>query len=408
MHKFNDARDWFFEKRFGMFIHWGLYAIHGLHEQEQRRYAVPADEYVRLKEAFHPADFHPESWLDLAENAGMDYMVFTAKHHDGFCLWNTKLTDFNVAGTPFGRDVVGELAAACRKRNFPLEMYYSVVDWHHPTYPNQGRHHEIVTAPAQHDLNAYMEFLKGQIRELCTNYGPVYGIWWDMNVPQHRDPSVHSMIRSLQPAAIINNRGFDDGDYSTPERDFDPESANPDNRAFKRPTEACQSVGVNSWGYRREEDYFSVLYFCRSIARTLAMGGNYLLNVGPDENGVIPPQSTNILKGIGKWFRPVREALTATPAPGTVKDSKILVTKRENAIYVICPDGLESSTLSLRPLDRMPGRAILLNTGEAVECTLDLIVYERTLPPALRLRNLPVNDLNGTVPVFKLVFPENI
>lgn len=400
--KFNDARDWFFAKRFGMFIHWGLYAINGLQEQEQQRYEVPAAEYVKLIDRFKPEKFDPERWLDLAEEAGMEYLVFTAKHHDGFALWNTGLTDFNVMNSPCGRDLAAELAAACHKRQFPLEFYYSVVDWHHPAYPNLGRHHEIVTAPDRHDWNGYMDFLKGQIRELCTNYGKIYGIWWDMNVPEHRDSSVHEMIRALQPAAMINNRGFDAGDYSTPERDFDPEGANPDDMAFKRPTEACQSVGVNSWGFRQEEDYFSIRYFQRNIARTLAMGGNYLLNVGPDADGVIPPEATAILRAVGAWYHRVKAALTATPVTGLVKTRRVLTTRDGDTVYVICPDGLDNSSLSLRPLEREPRSVTLMNTGAAIPFTTEPTVYERHRGGALRLRQIPVNDLNDTVPVFRI------
>jgi len=402
--KFNDARDWFFTRRFGMFIHWGLYSINGIQEQEQQRFNVPAEEYAKRIGSFNPRSFNPDAWLDLAETNGMEYMVFTTKHHDGFCLWNTELTDFNVMHSPFKRDIVAELNAACQRRNFPLELYYSVVDWHYPAYPNLGRHHEIVTDPSRHDWTRYMDFLKGQVRELCSNYGRIYGIWWDMNVPQHVDPSVHAMIRQLQPAALVNNRGFDGGDYSTPERDFDPENANTDDMAFKRPTEACQSVGVNSWGFRFAEDYFSVKYFQRALARTLAMGGNYLLNVGPDADGVVPPRAVAILNGIGTWYHRVKTALTATPAPGLLNDRHLLATTSGETVYVICPDGLDSSTLSLRPLERTPQRVTLLNTGNQIDFTLEPTVYERALGNALRLRNIPVDDLNATVPVFQLDF----
>lgn len=400
MFKFEDERDWFFEKRFGMFIHWGLYAIHGLHEQEQWRYAVPSDEYVRLIEHFNPIAFNPEEWLDLAADTGMDYLVLTAKHHDGFCLWNTECTGFNVANTPYKCDIVGELASACHERDFPLEIYYSIVDWHCPSYPNLGRHHEIVTDNNMHNWDTYMEFLKAQITELCRNYGKIHGIWWDMNVPEHRDPSVHELIRKLQPAAVINNRGFDEGDYSTPERDYEPGSS----LAFEGPAESCQSVGVNSWGYRKNEDYFSVTYFLRNIARTLARGGNYLLNVGPDSKGIIPAPAQAILRGIGAWYHLVKEALVASPSPGLIENSNVLVTQHDNSIYIICPDGLESSSLSLRPLDRKPSNVILLNTGMPVEYTFEPIVYERHLGPALRLTNLPADELISTVPVFKLSY----
>ncbi len=404
MNRFNDARDWFFEKRLGLFVHWGLYAINGLQEQEQQRYNVPASEYVKLIDKFNPASFDPAAWLDMAQESGFEYMVFTAKHHDGFCLWNTAQSKFNVMNSPYGKDVLKMLADECHKRSFPLEVYYSVVDWHFPAYPNIGRHHEIVTEPASHNWDAYMDFLKAQVKEICSNYGKIHGIWWDMNVPQHKDASVHEMIHSLQPAALVNNRGFGDGDYSTPERDFDPEGANPDSLAFKRPTEACQSVGVNSWGYRKEEDYFTVAYFQKKIASTLAMGGNFLLNAGPDANGIFPEEALSIFRGISSWYKNVREALTAVPAPGTLENRRVLTTKKDDVLYVICPEGLDSSALSLAPFKNLPRKVTLFNSGEKIPFTLEPTVYERGKGELLRLRHIPSETLEGTIPVFKIEF----
>ena len=220
MQRFGDGRDWFFEKRYGMFVHWGLYAVGEWHEQDQWRRGIPRAAYEPLIHQFNPVKFDPERWLDILQDAGMEYLTVTSKHHDGFCLWDTRQTDFNVMRSPYGKDIVGLLADACHKRSIPLSLYYSVVDWHHPSYPNQGRHHEL-PAPVEGDKpdwDAYMAFLVAQIRELCTSYGEIHGIWWDMNVPKHLDPSVNDMIRRLQPKAVVNNRAFDEGDFSTPER----------------------------------------------------------------------------------------------------------------------------------------------------------------------------------------------
>lgn len=141
--RFKDGRDVFFERRFGLFIHWGLYAIPAWHEQILWRGGMKRKEYERFINEFNPTKFDPDMWLDLAEQAGMQYICFTAKHHDGFCMWNTKHTRYNIMNTPYGRDVLGTLADACGRRNFPLGIYYSCPDWHHLHYPNQGRHHEM-------------------------------------------------------------------------------------------------------------------------------------------------------------------------------------------------------------------------------------------------------------------------
>jgi alpha-L-fucosidase len=215
---FGDGRDWFMERRFGLFVHWGLYAIPAWHEQHQWRGGVPRAEYEQLIHRFNPVNFDPDAWLDLAEDAGMRYLCITTKHHDGFCLWDTAQTDYSVMHSPYGRDILAMLAEACHRRGVPLCLYYSVADWHHPNYPNQGRSHELAGPQPgdEPDWPAYREFLVAQVRELCTQYGEIHGFWWDMNVTGVVDPSINDMIRRLQPNAVINNRGFDEGDFGTP------------------------------------------------------------------------------------------------------------------------------------------------------------------------------------------------
>ena len=325
--RFGDGRDWFFEKRFGMFIHWGLYAIRGWHEQHQWRARVPRAEFVKLAQQWNPAKFNPHAWLDLLQETGMKYLCLTTKHHDGFCLWDTKQTAFNTMNTPYRRDILGLLADACHQRRVPLCLYYSIADWNHPNYPNQGRHHELEPQPQDSPAwGKYLEFLKAQVRELCSNYGEIHGFWWDMNVPQHKDPSINAMIRQLQPKAVINNRGFDDGDFGTPERDYEKDDAT----AFPRPTEACQSVGMESWGYRRDEDYYTDRHLMRSIDRYLARDGNYLLNVGPKPDGTIPKESTAILHRIGKWYRAVKESLEGVqPASQLTTNRNVMLSRRD-------------------------------------------------------------------------------
>jgi alpha-L-fucosidase len=408
MRRFGDGRDWFFERRFGLFVHWGLYALHGWHEQEQWRARVPREEYVKLAGQWNPARFDPDAWLDLAESVGMGYLCVTTKHHDGFCLWDTRQTPFNTMNTPYGRDIVRMLADACHRRRFPLCLYYSVADWHHPHYPNQGRHHELPPQPSDRpDWDRYMDFLKAQVRELCTNYGEIHGFWWDMNVPEHVDRSVNDMIRSLQPSAVINNRGFDEGDFGTPERDFD--KGVDDAAGFERVTEACQSVGSESWGYRRDEDYYSDRHLIRSIDKFLARDANYLLNVGPMADGTIPEESAAILRRIGHWYRAVQESVEGVePASHLTANRNVLLTRRDSTLYVHLYRDPVSEAVKLKPLAVLPRRAILLNTGAPVECALDLVPSDHAEQKAyLRLRRLPVNELANTVLVVKLEFDDS-
>ncbi len=414
MKRFGDGRDWFFHKRFGLFVHWGLYAIPGWHEQHQWRLRVSRAEYARLAGEWNPVRFDPDAWLDLMDAVGMKYLCLTTKHHDGFCLWDTKQTPFNTMNTPYGRDIVGMLAEACHRRGVPLCLYYSCVDWNQPHYPNQGRHHELpgLEPGDVPDHVRYMEFLKAQVRELCTNYGEIHGFWWDMNVDRHHDPSINALIRSLQPNAVINDRGYDEGDFGTPERDY--EKGADALRAFERVTEANQSVGTQSWGYRRDEDYYTDRHLIRSIDRYLARDANYLLNVGPMPDGAIPPEAEDILRRIGTWYGAACEALEdVAPASALTDSPAVLLTRRGNTLYVHLHTDPVSDAVLLRPLAVAPRRATLLNTGAPVEYALDLVPTEHvSQKPYLRLRRLPVNATAGTVLIVKLEFddlpePEN-
>ncbi|MEN7973935.1 MAG: alpha-L-fucosidase, partial [Verrucomicrobiota bacterium] len=310
--KFGDGRDWFLEKRFGMFVHWGLYAINAWQEQEQQRLSIPRQEYEKLISRFNPANFDPDAWIDLAQKAGMEYLTFTAKHLDGFCMWDTDQTDYKVTRSPYGKDVLAKVAEACHRRDFPLCIYYCLVDNHHPSYPISGKGHAL-KQPEPDDvpnLEKYLGYVRKQVRELCTDYGKIHGFWWDVNQLDHVDPSFNAMIRELQPGVVINDRGFSEADFGTPERDW--VKSIDEDLEFDKLVEACNSVGKESWGYRIDEDYFTTVHLMRGIANMFAKGGNYLLNVGPDADGVVPPQAVERLEKIGNWLGNVKEALYGT------------------------------------------------------------------------------------------------
>ncbi len=407
--RFGDGRDWWFQKRFGMFVHWGLYAIHGFHEQEQWRARVPRSQYVKLAQQWNPVKFDPDAWLDLAGQAGMQYLCVTTKHHDGFCLWNTKQTAYNTMNTPYRKDVIKMIADACHRRGVPLCLYYSIADWHEPSYPNQGRTHELPPQPGDHpNLMVYLEFLKAQVRELCTNYGEIHGFWWDMNVDKHVDPSINDMIRKLQPTAVINNRGFDEGDFGTPERDYD--ASGEEALSFDRRTEACQSVGMESWGYRKDEDYYDDRHLLRGIDKYLARDANYLLNLGPKADGTLPDESAAIFRRIGSWYRAVREAFDgAVPASHLTSNRNVLLTRKGNTLYVHLHRDPAGAAVKLKPLDVAPRRATLLNTVRPVDFAVDMAPSDHLEQKAyLRLRNLPVNEMANTVLVAKLEFDRGL
>ncbi len=295
---FNDGRDWFFKAKYGMFVHFGIYTIFEKQEQVLWRWGMDYSEYNQAIPLFNPKKYSPKEWLDLAEKCGMRYIVLTAKHHDGFCMWDTKYTDYNVMHTPYGKDIVKMLADECHRLNFPLVIYYSVVDWHRPDYPNRGRSHEIKTDPKYHNVKTYLKYVENQVTELCTNYGKIDGFWWDMNVAYPtRIRRINNLIRKLQPTAVINNRGFDEGDFSTPERTF---SKN-ERRFFTSPTEACEAIGRGSWAYRKEEDYISFFALESHIASYMAMGANFLLGVAALGEGGLARQSQGYMEEVGLW-----------------------------------------------------------------------------------------------------------
>jgi len=407
MERFNDGRDWFFERRFGLFIHWGLYAIPAWHEQVQWRKPMPKDEYVKLKDQFNPVKFDPDAWLDTAETAGMRYLCFTTKHHDGFCMWDTKYTYYSITNTPYSRDILKMLADACHKRDFGLCLYYSIPDWNHPNSVNFGGDHQLLQPNPgdEPDDDKYVEYVRNQVRELCTNYGRVLGFFWDIP-PKRHDPSLNEMIRSLQPGIMINDRGYDKGDYDTPERRV------PEGKRFERPTEANQSVGRQSWGYREDEDYYSHKLLMQSIDKIMAMGGNYLLNVGPKADGTFPVEAQESLRSVGQWFTKVREALVdAEPASALLNREDFMITRRGNSLYIHFHKDPGATGILLNPLKTAPRKATLLNTGESIRASVDVVptmsVPKNRKGPCLRISGLPINELVGEVMVVKLEF-ENL
>ena len=411
---FRDERDWFFEKRFGMFIHWGLYAVPAWHEQvlwRTKKYS--RKEYERLIHEFNPQRYDPERWLDVLQGAGMEYLCFTTKHHDGFCMWDTEHSDYKVTNTPYKQDVLRMLSDASEKRGIMLGLYYSLPDWHHPNYPNLAHHHQMFgPRPGdEYDEEKYLEYVRNQVEELCTNYGKIYEFFWDINVVEFRDPSLNQMIRQLQPQILINDRGPGVADYSTPERHV------PDERVFERLTEACQSMGRESWGYREDEDYYSHKHLMQSIDGILAMGGNYLLNVGPKADGTFPEECVSGLKRIGEWYKRTKEAFTGTvpcsymlnaSAAHLSRYDNLLLTRRGNTFYVHCYQGLQASAAVLSGIDEEPKEAILLNDGRSLEYCMDTIPWRWKDKSCLRIKKLPVNEITDEPLVIKLIFDDTV
>ena len=407
MKRFHDGRDWFFEKRYGLFFHWGLYSISRFHEQEIYRRHMTREAYARYIDQFNPVKFDPDQWVQTAIDCGMEYMVITAKHIDGFCLWDTRQTAFNVMNTPFRQDIIKLLSDACHRRHFPFGVYYSCADMNQKHYPHNNRSYEFsYPQPGDEpDLTRYMDFVKSQVTELCTQYGELAVFYWDANVLRHKDESVNEIIRKLQPNAMVNNRGYDSGDYATPEREFEQAAVNQLKR-FVKPTEAIQSVGMHSWSCRSGESYYSSRFLLQSMDRIFCLGGNYNLNIGPNADGTLNPHEISLLKKIAAWLKACGEAVYgALPASELLDSPGQMITVKGDHLYVHLLEQPAGDSVVISPLTALPVRATLLNTGEPLAIRRDMGTQVWHSPmPALTLAGLPVEELYDTIPVIRLEF----
>ncbi len=304
-----------------MFIHWGLYAIPGGEWNGRTDYGewirnnakIPIDVYDRFQSRFNPVKFDPDAWVRMAKQAGMQYIVITTKHHDGFALFDSKDTAWDVMATPYGRDIIGQLAEACRRGGIRLGFYYSIMDWHHPDYLPR-REWELAARPeAGADFDRYVAFMKGQLKELLTNYGPVGVLWfdgqWEGTWTEPRGRDLYDYVRALQPSIIVNNRvGKGAGDFGTPEQEI-PATGMPG-----IDWETCMTMNRN-WGFNRaDRDFKPTRTLVRNLVDIASKGGNFLLNVGPTADGEFPAESVQRLKEIGDFMQVAGESIHGTQA----------------------------------------------------------------------------------------------
>ena len=326
-------------KRFGMFIHWGPVSLTGKEIGWSRGKETPVETYDNLYKEFNPTKFNADEWVAVAKAAGMKYIVLTTKHHDGFCLWDTKQTDYNIMNTPFKRDVVKELAEACKKGGVAFGTYYSACDWHHPAFPNTG--HAGRTKNPNADLKAYDAYLQAQVTELVKNYGPLFTMWFD--VPQSYDgtygiPMVN-MLRKLQPDLMINNRPYSIGgkgsgmghqiaigDYDTPEQKIG-------GFQIDRPWETCMTI-CHQWAWKPDDKMKSLEECIHTLIRTNGGDGNLLFNVGPQPDGLIEARQVERLKEMGAWLAKHGDAVYGTRGGPWKPAPQMLSTRKADKIYL--------------------------------------------------------------------------
>jgi len=329
-----DARmQWWREARFGMFIHWGLYSVPAGEWKGEKDHAewirttaqIPLEVYDGFRAQFNPVKFNAGEWVSMAKDAGMKYIVITSKHHDGFCLFNSTYTDFDIMSTPYQRDILKELSEACKKEGIKMCWYQSIMDWHHPDYLPR-RDWEINRSVEGADFDRYVDYMKSQLGELLSNYGEIGVLWfdgeWENTWNEKYGKELYGYVRSLQPSIIINNRvgaaregmegstkegGFG-GDFGTPEQQI-PATGLPGVS-----WETCMTMN-DHWGYNQhDKNWKSTQSIIQMLADIASKGGNYLLNIGPTAEGLFPQESIDRLREIGQWMKINGESIYGTGA----------------------------------------------------------------------------------------------
>nr|WP_268958141.1 alpha-L-fucosidase [Occultella glacieicola] len=347
----NPAHAWLTHARFGMFVHWGLYSLAARHEWVMNRERTPLADYERYATRFEADRYDPRAWARAAKAAGMEYVVLTTKHHEGFCLWDSALTEYKATNTPFGRDAVAEFVEAVRAEGLRVGFYHSLIDWHHPDFTIDGAHPrrddaDVAAQNAGRDMGRYREYLHGQVRELLTGYGRVDYLFFDFSYPDAFGGSdlpgkgaadwdaenLLALVRELQPDIIVNDRLGIPGDLITPEQ-YQP-TGPMERDGAPVVWEACQTLN-GSWGYDRDNhDYKAPDLLVRMLIDGVAKDGNLLLNVGPTGRGDLDPRAVESLAGIGAWMDTHARAIRGAGATDLVPPPDARYTRAGDRLYL--------------------------------------------------------------------------
>ncbi|MFP4336880.1 MAG: alpha-L-fucosidase [Halothece sp.] len=385
-------KTWFDKARFGMFIHWGHSSTQGWELSWplvggvfSLPYCqnVPVETYHRNAATFNPTQYNPKDWARLAKRLGMQYVVFTAKHHDGFALFHTQQSDFSIQQTPYQKDIVREFVEAMRSEGLGVGLYFSLIDWHHPDYPaftedNKPYQFNNLPQPTPQQWERYLQFMFAQIRELLTNYGQINLLWfdgsWERSPEQWRAKDLEKMIRELQPHILINDRLPNCGDFETPEQFIPP--LPPSHR-----WETCLTIN-ESWGYNVEDENFkSVRELIHCLCEVAGKGGNLLLNVSPMGNGSIPPELRERLKGIETWMSQYSETILETEPGLEPWQFYGTSTRRGNQIYLhLLMKPYETIKVRGIPIKRVQS-VFALPTGQSLEYSQRCAIIDSLVNP---------------------------
>jgi alpha-L-fucosidase len=360
--------------RFGLFIHWGPVSLKGTEIGWSRGLQVPKDEYDALYKQFNPEEFDAAEWAGLAREAGMKYLVITAKHHDGFCLWDSKYTDYDIMATPFGRDVLKELSEACKAKGIIFCTYYSLCDWHHPDYPMDspgGRE-----LKRKYDMPRYYQYVKDQTRELIEQYGPLGLFWfdgeWEKAWSREYGNELYLYLKALQPSLVINNRvskgrkgmsgttrqtKLNAGDYDTPEQRI-----GGFNR--ERPWETCMTI-CRQWAWKPDDKMKSLAECLQTLMRVAGGDGNFLFNVGPMPDGRIEERQADRLREMGQWLEKYGRCIYGTRGGPFMPSKWCASTCRDDRIFLFIFQWPKDKPFRLPPIDQKVLGSEALTGGEA-------------------------------------------
>ncbi|MDD4870309.1 MAG: alpha-L-fucosidase [Kiritimatiellae bacterium] len=416
-----DARmKWFREARFGLFIHWGVYSVPAGEWKDKKDYGewfleqtkMPVSEYKKFAKEFNPVKFDAKEWVRIAKDAGMKYIVITSKHHDGFGMFRSDMTDWCIKSTPFQRDPLKELADACKDAGIKFCFYHSIMDWHHPDWGQLRKWNDL--AKGEPNMDRYTEYMKGQLKELLTRYGPIGIVWfdgeWEKPWTHERGVDLYNYCRSLQPDTIVNNRvgkgragmsGMDKdkgvGDYGTPEQEIPPTGfgAGVD-------WESCMTMNGH-WGYNKyDQKWKSTETLVRNLIDCASKGGNYLLNVGPTSEGLIPSPSIERLAEMGKWMKVNGESIYGTQASPFVKTpwgrcTRKAINSRKTKIYLHVYNWPADGKLVIPGLKNKVKRASLLADGKALKVKAEDSSISITVPSEMpdKIATVIVLDVKG-------------
>ncbi|WP_029280575.1 alpha-L-fucosidase [Pedobacter borealis] len=384
-------RAWFNDARFGLFIHWGPFSVPGSGEWVMNERKLNVHNYTNLKDFFNPVEFNAEQWVSMAKNAGMKYITLITRHHDGFSMWDTKYSDFNIMNTPYKKDIVKMMADECHKQGIKLYLYYSLLDWRREDYPHEtGRTGQNSGRTGKGNYASYLQFMKNQLTELLTNYGEIGGIWfdghWDQTEPEgSKDRTsridwkyneIYGLIHKLQPQCMIGNNHhltpFAGEDFQMFERDLPGENKSGlsfQKASDKLPLETCETIS-NSWGYNLSDTYYkSNKELVHMLVKAASLGSNLLLNIGPMPSGKIQPEFQDRLAGLGDWFKIYGESIYGTQAGFIKPQAWGSITQSDNKVYIHLVDG-KTATLNLEnvPVKKIK-KAYLLKDKSPVNYT---------------------------------------